>query len=208
MMSFFGNIDTNNNVFELGGEDLPPIPKNTKVLAICEKAENKVFENDRYINLQWRIHQPQEFNNRVIFQKLRVYQGAQIDKHRQMLAAIGANAGGKLFQLMQQAGETEPSDMTLQAGLTNVPMVLLLDVWEMEINGENRSGNWVRMVAPRAAQQAAAPAAQTQAAAQVTQPAALAAPAPTPAPAFGDFEDDIPFAPIGLQGGRNFLHMI
>ena len=200
-MSFFGNINTNNNVFELGGEDLPPIPKNTKVLAICEKAENKSFENDRYINLQWRVHQPQEFNNRVIFQKLKVYQGDQMDKHRQMLAAIGPNAGGKLFQLMQQAGETEPSDMTLQAGLTNVPMVLLLDVWEMEINGENRSGNWVRMVSPRAAQQAAAPAPAAQSAIQ-------AAPAPTPAPAFGDFEDDIPFAPIGLQGGRNFLHMI
>lgn len=206
-MSFFGNIDTNSNTFELGGDNLPPIPKNTKVLAICEKAENKTFESDRFINLQWRVHQPQEFNNRVIFQKLRVYHGDQIDKHRQMLAAIGANAGGKLFQLMQQAGETEPSDMTLQAGLTNVPMVLLLDVWEMEINGENRSGNWVRMVSPRAAQQAAAPAPAAQ---PVIQPVATqpqAAPAPAAATAVDDF-GDIPFAPIGLQEGRNFLHMI
>lgn len=181
-MSFFGNIDTNSNTFELGGDSLPPIPKNTKVLAICEKAENKAFENDRFINLQWRVHQPQEFSNRVIFQKLKVYQGDQVDKHRQMLAAIGANAGGKLFQLMQQSGETEPSDMTLQAGLTNVPMVLLLDVWEMEIKGENRSGNWVRMVSPRAAQQTTAPAAQ---------PAIQ--PAPAPAPVFGNFEESIPF---------------
>lgn len=198
-MSFFGNIDTNSSTFELGGEDLPPIPKNTKVLAICEKAENKTFENDRYINLQWRVHQPQEFNNRVVFQKLKVYQGTQVDKHRQMLAAIGANAGGKLFQLMQQNGETEPSDMTLQAGLTNVPMVLLLDVWEMEIKGENRSGNWVRMVSPRAAQQASAPAPAAQPAIQpaatpATQPVVpQVAPEPAPAPVFDNFESDIPF---------------
>lgn len=189
-MSFFANIDTNKSEFELGGDNLPPIPKNTKVLAICEKAENKTFENDTYINLQWRIHQPQEFNNRVIFQKLKVYQGDQVDKHRQMLAAIGANAGGKLFQLMQQSGETEPSDMTLQAGLTNVPMVLLLDVWEMEINGEKRSGNWVRMVSPRAAQQPAAQPAPQPVTHPVTQP--VTQPVQT-APAADPFDFDVPF---------------
>lgn len=32
--------------------------------------------------------------------------------------------------------------------------------------------------------------------------------APQPAPDFDSFDDDIPFAPIGLQEGRMFLHMI
>ena len=32
--------------------------------------------------------------------------------------------------------------------------------------------------------------------------------APQPAPGFDDFSDDVPFAPIGLQEGRMFLHMI
>lgn len=32
--------------------------------------------------------------------------------------------------------------------------------------------------------------------------------APQPAPGLYDFSDDIPFAPIGLQEGRMFLHMI
>lgn len=32
--------------------------------------------------------------------------------------------------------------------------------------------------------------------------------APQPAPGLDDFSDDIPFAPIGLQEGRMFLHMI
>ena len=31
---------------------------------------------------------------------------------------------------------------------------------------------------------------------------------PQPAPNFDSFDDDIPFAPIGLQEGRMFLHMI
>lgn len=34
------------------------------------------------------------------------------------------------------------------------------------------------------------------------------APVQHQAPAAGSFDDDIPFAPIGLQEGRNFLHMI
>lgn len=39
-----------------------------------------------------------------------------------------------------------------------------------------------------------------------TKPKAKAA--PQPAPDFDSFDDDIPFAPIGLQEGRMFLHMI
>jgi single-strand DNA-binding protein len=31
---------------------------------------------------------------------------------------------------------------------------------------------------------------------------------PQPAPDYDSFDDDIPFAPIGLQEGKNFLHMI
>lgn len=42
-------------------------------------------------------------------------------------------------------------------------------------------------------------------AAPVRQQAAAPSPA---APAADAFDDDIPFAPIGLQEGRNFLHMI
>lgn len=40
------------------------------------------------------------------------------------------------------------------------------------------------------------------------QPAQSAQAAPQAAVDFDSFDDDIPFAPIGLQEGRNFLHMI
>lgn len=33
-------------------------------------------------------------------------------------------------------------------------------------------------------------------------------PAPQPAPNYDSFDDDIPFSPIGLQEGRNYLHML
>lgn len=44
--------------------------------------------------------------------------------------------------------------------------------------------------------------------ADVPTPKSKAKVAPQPAPAFDSFDDDIPFAPIGLQEGKMFLHMI
>jgi len=73
-----------------------------------------------------------------------------------MLAAIASNAGGRLFQAMAAGNEQMPSDASLQT-LCNSPMVLLLDVWELD--DKSKSGNWVRSVAPYS-QQAAAPVAQ------------------------------------------------
>ena len=94
-----------------------------------------------------------------------------------MLAAIAQNAGGKLFAAMQQNGESEPSYASLQT-LTNTPMVLKLDVWEMEVNGQNKTGNWVQAVSKYER--------------SGSQPAPTPQPAPQPAPAAGvSFEDDI-----------------
>ena len=145
-MSFFGNIDTTSSSFELGGGDLAPIPENTKVLAIAEEAKNDEYQGARSIKVKWRISQPAEYANRVIFQKLQVYTPEKADKHKRMLAAIATNAGGQLFQAMQQSGETEPSDMSLSS-ITNRPMVLQLGIWESE--DKSKSGNWVKAVSAR-----------------------------------------------------------
>ncbi len=48
------------------------------------------------------------------------------------------------------------------------------------------------------------PAVQQQASAEKAKPASK----PTPAQDYDSFDDDIPFAPIGLQEGKLFLHMI
>lgn len=182
-MSFFSGIEQTGN-FEISSQEFPPIPSGTRVLAICEAAGHDEYAGERHIKLTWRVHQPAEYANRVIFQKLKVYTEKSAANHKRMLSAIATNAGGKLFGMMQASGETEPSDMTLQASITNQPMVLQLEVWEMENDkGEKRSGNWVQAVSAR------------QGGAQQSAPAQVApAPAPTPAAnPFDDFESSIPF---------------
>lgn len=176
-MSFFAGINTNQNTFELGGSvDL--IPKNTRVVATCEEAKNDSYNGENYINLKWRVNLPKEYANRVVFQKLKVYDQAKQKSAREMLAAIASNAGGRLFQAMMAGNEQMPSDASLQT-LCNSPMVLLLDVWELD--DKSKSGNWVRSVAPYSQQQAPAPA-----------PVVAAQPVQQPAPQT-QFTDDIPF---------------
>jgi hypothetical protein len=150
------------------------------VLAICEEAKNETYNFKSYIKLKWRISQPEQHANRVIFQKMQVYDDAKSAAHRKMLAAIATNAGGKLFSAMESAGEDSPSDQSLQH-LCNRPMVLLLGVWELEDKG--KSGNWVKAVSPRKdGAQAAAP----------INPATARPAKPAPAPVSVD-DDDIPF---------------
>ena len=180
-MSFFEKQDTHGACrFELGGGSLQPIPDGTRVLAICEEAKNETYDFKTYIKLKWRISQPEQHANRVIFQKLQVYDDAKSAAHRKMLAAIATNAGGKLFSSMEASGEDSPGDQSLQH-LCNRPMVLLLGVWELE--DKSKSGNWVKAVSPRKdGAQAAAP----------INPATAKPAKPAPAPVSVD-DDDIPF---------------
>ena len=184
-MSFWATSDGSSaqkteGKFEMGGGDLAPIPDGTSVLAIAEEAKNDEHNDLKFIKVKWRISKPAEYANRVIFQKVQVYEkdAAKADKAKRMLAAIASNAGGGLFTSMEQRNETMPSDMSL-AQLCNRPMVLKMGVWELD--DKSKSGNWVQAVSP-AKSGAAAPAA-----------APVAAPKPAPAPAAVDFDDDIPF---------------
>lgn len=164
--------------FEMGGGDLAPIPEDSNVLAIAEEAKNSEYQGNTYINVKWRISKPAEYANRVIFQKIQIFDPAKADKAKKMLAAIASNAGGGLFTAMEQRNESAPSDMSL-AQLCNRPMVLKLGVWELD--DKSKSGNWVKAVAPAKAGTAAP----------------VATPTPPPvahqAPAADNFEDDIPF---------------
>lgn len=162
--------------FEMGGGDIPPIPDGTSVLAIAEEAKNDEHNDLKFIKVKWRVSKPAEYANRVIYQKVQVYEkdAAKADKAKRMLAAIASNAGGGLFSSMEQRQETMPSDMSL-AQLCNRPMVLKMGVWELD--DKSKSGNWVQAVAPANAG-AAAP---------------VAAPAPAPAASSINL-DDIPFA--------------
>ena len=178
-MSNFWQTSTGESVqqtgsFEAGGGELKPIPDGTAVMASAEEASWKEYQGDRYINLKWRVAKPAEYQNRVIFQKIRVADAdaSKADRAKQMLAAIATNAGGSLFQAMQKAREHEPSDASLST-LCNRPMVLKLGVWDM--NG--KTGNHVNAVSP-VKSQTSAPA---------------PAPVAKPKTVVDDMDPDIPF---------------
>lgn len=142
-----------------GGGNLEPIPDGSSVLAMIDEAKWDQKDGARYISLRWTVIQPEAFRNRKIFQKLWVMDddpgakdaakaGKKRDKARRMLAAIDANAGGRLTSVTGA-----PTDETLAQHLTNKPMVIKCLVWEVDDRetGEKIRGNWVAAIAPKTA---------------------------------------------------------
>lgn len=156
--------------FELGG-GFEVIPDGSRVLAAVEECKDDQWEGERFFNLKWRILEG-EYKNRIIFQKLKVFSSKekQRDNAITMLAAIDANAGGKLM-----ASGKEPTDFAIASALANRPMILLLRVWESE--DKQKTGNYVAGVFSRQ---------QTKAAPAPKQPS------PSNEPPM-DFDSDVPF---------------
>ena len=197
-MSFWQKQDgsqiESTTTFEAGGGDIQPIPNNTALIAAIEEAKWAEYDGEHYINLKWRIMRPADYANRVIFQKLHVFDPKKGDKAKQMLMAIDANCGGKLSKLTET-----PEDMHLMTALVGKPMAVKVQIWE--ING--KTGNWISAVSPAKQQ---APQAQNTAPAQTPRqpaPQTMARPQNThnqqksngyqPQNNVIDDEDDIPF---------------
>lgn len=169
----------NSNTYE-NSNDLAPIPDKTSVLFAVEEAKwDTTQQGERFISTKWRVAAPQPYGNRVVFHKLRVYSNddKKADKAKRMLAAIDANAGGKLRQLNH-----EPTDQDLMLALVGKPMGGKLGVWETE--DKSASGNWIMAVSP-----ATRGGAQQQPAQQQRQPVQQQ----TAAYASLDDPDQIPF---------------
>jgi len=137
-------VETNGN-FEAGAS-MEPLPDGTSVIAAPVEAAWKTHEEEDYINIHWAVLAPEEYKNRRIFQKIKVYDQdtKKSDKAKRMLAAIDTNAGGKLIAIGR-----EPNDAELTQNLVGKPMMLRLGLWEIE----GKKGNWVQAVAPKNAQQ-------------------------------------------------------
>lgn len=144
--------------YEVPGGSMEPIPAGSNVLAMIDeiKWEAKRDTGEEFISARWTVLAPEEYKNRKVFHKLWVMdldpsakdEAAAIkkrDKARKMLAAIDANAGGKLTA---KAGR--PNDNDLLA-VTNKPMVCTMMIWSMPDtrNGGMMHGNWVSAVAAR-----------------------------------------------------------
>ena len=141
--------------FDAGGGNMQPIPNDTSVLAAIDEAKwDKDQNGNRFISLRWSVLQPEEFENRKVFQKLWVLDDEpkakdpvkKRDKAKLMLGAIDMNAGGKLL-----AKPVMPTDEALTLHLTNKPMIIKVMVWSMrdQATGDMNSGNWVGAVSSR-----------------------------------------------------------
>ncbi len=141
--------------YEIPGGNMDPIPAGSSVLAMIDEAKWDHTQNDaeEYISLRWTVLAPEEYKNRKVFHKLWVTDHdpnakdhakavAKTDKARKMLAAIDANAGGKLT-----AKDARPLDDDLARALQDRPMVITLMTWESNTGGGG--GNWVSAVAPK-----------------------------------------------------------
>lgn len=144
--------------FEMGG-DIPPIPKNTECLAVIDEAKIDSYDGQEYISFRWNVLKPAEYANRKIFHKVKVFDPDTkvSDKAKRMLANIDANAGGKLM-----ASGQAPNEQNLMSSMGMKPMIIKLAIWNMEKDGEKKTGNWVQSVAskdsvPQPVQQAPQP---------------------------------------------------
>ena len=139
--------------YEIPGGNMDPIPAGSSVLAMIDEAKWDHTQNDaeEYISLRWTVLAPEKYKNRKVFHKLWVTDHdpnakdtakaiAKTDKARKMLAAVDANAGGKLT-----AKDAKPSNDDLAMALMDKPMVITLGLWDMAGN----TGNWVMAVAPK-----------------------------------------------------------
>lgn len=129
---------------EYSGPSIEIIPAGTQCLAYIEDAYLEASRNgdDQYVSLKWRVMKPAEIGNRVLYQKLRIWDndGKKRNRALMMLAAIDQNAGGVI------SGQSkDPDDALLARALPNKPMLIKLDVWEID----GKSGNWICAVSPK-----------------------------------------------------------
>lgn len=188
--------DSKQTEYEIpGGGNMDPIPDGSSVLAMIDEAKWDSKDDAEYVSLRWTVLSPDEYKNRKVFQKLWVTDddpkaedadkaAKKRDKARRMLAAIDANAGGKLTS---KGGK--PTDETLTGCLTNKPMIIRVAIWSVKSRetGEDITGNWVQAVAPKSA------------GIDVKEPAPKKASAPSQSGGYGAggsaLDDEIPFAP-------------
>ena len=137
--------------FNMGG-DSTPIPNKTDCLAVIEEAKWDSYKADWYISLKWRVMKPDEYGNRVVFQKVKVLgteackdKAATADKAKRMLLAIDANAGGKLRKINR-----DPLNEDLTMCLCGKPMIIKVMVWQIKDDSGTvtNEGNWVGAVSP------------------------------------------------------------
>ena len=98
------------------------IPEGTRVLASVEEIKTQTFDGSTHesLNLKWRVEEPEEYNNRVFYQTIKINgsdpQSQYYDESKQekqikaafaMFSAIDKNAGGIIGKLMRKPTDAE-----------------------------------------------------------------------------------------------------
>lgn len=162
--------DGSESTGEAGNSGFEVLPKNTRCRAHIEEVEWGFFdeqgENIPYVKLRWNIEAPSEYENRKIFQNIKLYGDdptsdfykpekyeKTIENARAMFWAIDKNCGGRLAALKRK-----PKDADMQKCLIGKAMHITLGVTP------NGNKNFVQKIEPltsgNAPQQAAKPAAK------------------------------------------------
>lgn len=154
--------------------DFAPLAKGDYI-SMIEEASVDEYEGVKKIKFKARVVGDGPGKNRVLFLNLKCWEkdSKKRDRAIQLLVKIFGICKAKM-------PNGEPDDIALSQ-LCDKPISLKLDVWEMEINGEIKSGNWLVNADAVGAKAGVAPAAK--------KPAAKAA----PAAGFSDMDNDIPF---------------
>lgn len=120
-IDYWGEMPESTGDYEQKGGG-PVIPEGTRVLASVEEIKTQTFKDSKHesLNLKWRVEEPEEYNNRVFFQTIKINgsdplsqyynkdkQDTQIKDAFRMLSAIDKNAGGNISKLMRKPTDAE-----------------------------------------------------------------------------------------------------
>ncbi len=155
-LDFWGDdeIEVSDGTANMGGGDFEIIPAGTNVLFQIESIEIKEpgdFDSTEYLNIQWSILKPDDYANRRVFQKIRIFDtdSTKRKKARTMLSAIDTNSGGRLSAYGKKKGKSL-ADFTSEdftVCLVGQSMMGKLMVWKDNDTKEPK-GNWVQQVSP------------------------------------------------------------
>src|SRR5882672_3682202 len=139
--------------FDGGGGNMEPIPECSSVLAMPDDAKwAEDRDGNEYLSIRWTVLKPEVFLHRKIFSKIWATDDdprakdpvKKRDKAKRMLAAIDANAGGKLARK-----SSKPTDDDLAIALVSKQMVVRVGIWEIDGDNGKMSGNYIQAVSDK-----------------------------------------------------------
>ncbi len=120
-IDYWGEMPESTGDYEQKGGG-PVIPEGTRVLATVEEIKTQTFDGSTHesLNLKWRVEEPEEYNNRVFYQTIKINgsdplsqyydeskQEKQIKAAFSMFSAIDKNSGGNIGKLMRKPNDAE-----------------------------------------------------------------------------------------------------